>query len=145
MPVPPDVICPKCDSPDAWATVRRLDDAALPAVDLASVRAFLVGQGSTRKSLIDGEYGTCTPARPMEKADLGRISQLVKEFEDMCQRAKDLRSELEGARRQGKFWRQPFDVTDDVRKAFTPDKKWSETTDTETQPQLIERESRPPV
>ena len=46
----------------------------------------------------------------MDPTELDRIALLLKELEAMCQRAKELRAELDAARKEGRFWRSVRDV-----------------------------------
>jgi len=62
----------------------------------------------------------------MADDNLDRIAQLIKELEDMCGRAKQIREEIEAARGEGRFWRQ----SPDVRKTYNGRASLSEAADT---------------
>ena len=59
------------------------------------------------------------------KPDFDRIAELLKELEDMCSRAKELRAELEAARSEGRFWRH----AQDVKRPFSLDEILAEAAD----------------
>jgi len=61
----------------------------------------------------------------VDAPDFDRIAALLKELEDMCSRAKELRTELEAARRQGRFWTS----SRDAKKRFNPDNILAEAAD----------------
>lgn len=85
-------------------------------------------QVRVQKGGIHGRVGhkICIRVAVMDAPDFNRIAAIIKELEDMCLRAKDLREELETARAQGQLWPR----SQDVKKHSNPSDTLAEAADT---------------